>query len=106
MVEELNALAAVITQVEGAGPLAEEQAQIECARVQHQPGMAAQVLVGKLTDRGICHFRKSASKVFTVTNAISRKRASNGQAVFALRSGDEMIGFTSLDDYVQFWEKA
>ncbi len=64
------------------------------------------VLVGKLTDRGICHFRKSASKVFTVTNAISRKRASNGQAVFALRSGDEMIGFTSLDDYVQFWEKA
>ena len=64
------------------------------------------VLVGKLTDRGICHFRKSASKVFTVTNAISRKRASNGQAVFALRSGDEMIGFTSLDDYVQCWEKA
>ena len=34
--------------MEGAGPLAEEQAQIECARVQHQPGMAAKVLVGKL----------------------------------------------------------
>jgi hypothetical protein len=50
VVEELNALAAVIVQMEGAGPLAEEQAQIERARVQHQPGVAAEVLVGKLAD--------------------------------------------------------
>ena len=64
------------------------------------------VLVGKLTDKGICHFRKSASKVFTVTNAVSRKRASNGQAMFTLKPNDEIIGFTNLDDYVQFWEKA
>ena len=63
-------------------------------------------IVGKLTDRGICHFRKSASKVFTITNAISRKRASGGQAMFTLKASDEMIGFTNLDDYVQFWEKA
>jgi len=63
-------------------------------------------LVGKLTDRGICHFRKSASKVFTITNAISRKRASNGQMMFTLKASDEVIGFTNLDDYVQFWEKA
>ena len=63
-------------------------------------------LVGKLTDRGICHFRKSASKVFTITNATSRKRASSGQAMFALKANDEIIGFTNLDDYVQFWEKA
>lgn len=63
-------------------------------------------MVGKLTDRGICHFRKSASKVFTITNAISRKRASGGQSVFTLKAGDEIIGFTDLDDYVQFWEKA
>ena len=63
-------------------------------------------LVGKLTDKGICHFRKSASKVFTITNAISRKRSSNGQAVFAIKANDEIIGFTNLDDYVQFWEKA
>ncbi len=63
-------------------------------------------LVGKLTDRGICHFRKSASKVFTITNATSRKRASSGQAMFALKANDEIIGFTDLDDYVQFWEKA
>jgi len=63
-------------------------------------------LVGKLTDRGICHFRKSASKVFTITNDISRKRASSGQAIFTLKANDEIIGFTNLDDYVQFWEKA
>lgn len=63
-------------------------------------------LVGKLTDKGICHFRRSASKVFTITNAISRKRASNGQEMFTLKTNDEIIGFTNLDDYVQFWEKA
>ena len=64
------------------------------------------VMVGKLTDKGICHFRKSASKVFTITNAISRKRASNGQTLFTLKANDEIIGFTDLHDYVQFWEKA
>ena len=64
------------------------------------------IMVGKLTDKGICHFRKSASKVFTITNAISRKRASNGQTLFTLKANDEIIGFTDLHDYVQFWEKA
>lgn len=63
-------------------------------------------IVGKLTDKGICHFQKSASKVFTITNAISRKRAANGQVMFTLKPKDELIGFTKLDDYVQFWEKA
>lgn len=63
------------------------------------------VMVGKLTDKGICHFRRSASKVFTITNAISRKRASNGQTLFTLKANDEIIGFTDLHDYVQFWEK-
>ena len=61
-------------------------------------------LVGKLTDRGICHFRRTASKVFTITNAPARKRAANGQALFALKAGDEVIGFTSLDDHSSFWE--
>jgi hypothetical protein len=61
-------------------------------------------LVGKLTDRGICHFRRTASKVFTITNAPARKRAANGQALFALKAGDEVIGFTSLDDHSAFWE--
>ncbi|MEN6531356.1 MAG: DNA gyrase subunit A [Anaerolineaceae bacterium] len=64
------------------------------------------VMVGKLTDKGICHFRKSASKVFTITNAISRKRSSSGQTLFTLKANDEIIGFTDLHDYVQFWEKA
>jgi DNA gyrase subunit A len=61
-------------------------------------------LVGKLTDRGVCHFRNSASKVFTITSAVSRKRASTGLPVFTLKANDEIIGFTNLDDYVQFWE--
>jgi DNA gyrase subunit A len=64
------------------------------------------LLVGKLTDRGVCHFRNSASKVFTITSAVSRKRAFTGLPVFTLKANDEIIGFTNLDDYVQFWESA
>ncbi len=61
-------------------------------------------LVGKLTDRGVCHFRKSASKVFTITNAVARKRAANGQAMFSLKPGDELIDFTTMHDYTRYWE--
>ncbi len=61
-------------------------------------------LVGKLTDKGVCHFRKSASKVFTITNAVSRKRAANGQVMFTLKAGDELIEFTSIHDYTRYWE--
>jgi DNA gyrase subunit A len=61
-------------------------------------------LIGKLTDRGICHFRSSASKVFTLRNAPSRKRAANGQPLFNLKPDDEVIGFTTLDDLSAFWE--
>jgi DNA gyrase subunit A len=61
-------------------------------------------LVGKLTDKGVCHFRKSASKVFTITNAVSRKRAANGQAMFTLKAGDELIDFTTIHDYTRYWE--
>lgn len=60
-------------------------------------------LVGKLTDKGICHFRKSASKVLSVTNAPARKRSAQGQAVFGLKNGDEMIGFTSIEDMSDYW---
>lgn len=61
-------------------------------------------LVGKLTDRGVCHFSKSASKVFTITNAVARKRAANGQAMFSLKPGDELIDFTTIHDYTRYWE--
>lgn len=61
-------------------------------------------LVGKLTDRGVCHFRKSASKVFTITNAVSRKRSANGQVMFSLKPGDELIDFTTIRDYTRYWE--
>lgn len=62
-------------------------------------------LTGKLTDKGICHFRKSASKVFSITNAISRTRMANGQSVFTLKPNDELIGFTPLEDLTVYWEK-
>lgn len=62
-------------------------------------------LIGKLTDKGICHFRKSASKVFTITNAPARKRASNGLSIFSMKPGDEIIGFTELVDMTAYWDK-
>lgn len=68
----------------------------------------AAMLVGKLTDKGISHFSKTASKVFSITNAISRKRAANGQSMYSLKAGDEVIGFTTMLDYSEYWgeEKA
>ncbi len=60
-------------------------------------------LTGKLTDKGICHFRKIASKVFTITNAPSRTRLANGQTLFSLKPNDELIGFTPLEDYSEYW---
>lgn len=63
----------------------------------------AALLVGKLTDKGISHFSKTASKVFTITNASARKRASNGQNMYPLKSGDEVIGFTTIFDYSEYW---
>ena len=63
----------------------------------------AAMLVGKLTDKGITHFSKTASKVFTVTNAVSRKRAANGQSMYPLKAGDEVIGFTTMMDYSDYW---
>ncbi|MEA4810946.1 MAG: DNA topoisomerase (ATP-hydrolyzing) [Anaerolineaceae bacterium] len=65
--------------------------------------IAAQI-VGKLTDKGICHFSKQAGKVFAITNAPARKRAANGQSLFALKAGDSVIGFTPLEDYTAYWE--
>lgn len=64
--------------------------------------VAAQI-VGKLTDKGICHFSKQASKVFQITNAPSRKRAASGQAIFTLKAGDGVIGFTPLEDCSAYW---
>ncbi len=65
--------------------------------------LVAAQLVGKLTDRGIAHFSKTASKVFTITNAVSRKRSGNGQVMYTLKPEDEVIGFTTLVDYSEYW---
>lgn len=73
-----------------------------CWKLEKNDEIVAQ-LVGKLTDKGICHFRKSASKVFSITNTPSRKRAANGQSVFSLKNGDEVIGFTSIEDMSEYW---
>ncbi|MFZ3070451.1 MAG: DNA topoisomerase (ATP-hydrolyzing) [Anaerolineaceae bacterium] len=63
-------------------------------------------LAGKLIDKGICHFRKSASKVFILATAPQRTRMANGQSVFALKPNDELIGFTSMEDLAAYWEKS
>ncbi|MNT43895.1 hypothetical protein D3C72_1803900 [compost metagenome] len=54
MVKKLNTLAFTacrgFADVEHACPLAQEQAQIQRARIQHQPGMAIKVLIGERAD--------------------------------------------------------
>lgn len=60
---------------------------------------------GKLTDRIICHFRKAASKFVKVGDAPARTRMANGQAILEIKSKDELIGFTRIDDLVDFWSK-
>ena len=67
--------------------------------------LVAVQLAGKLSDKGVCHFKKATSKVFTITNAVSRKRAANGGTLFTLKPGDEVIGFTAVDDFADYWEK-
>ena len=69
VVEKLNALATVIVQMEGAGPLAEEQTQVERARVEHQPGVAAEVLVRELADL-LMHGILVATDAFGFTDAL------------------------------------
>ena len=53
MVEELNALTLTMggcfADMKGAGPLIQEQTQIEGARIENQPSMAVEVLIGKST---------------------------------------------------------
>ncbi len=60
-------------------------------------------LSGKLTDRAIVHFEKSASKFIKINDAPSRTRSANGKAVFDLKSKDEIIGFTRIEDMVDYW---
>ena len=60
-------------------------------------------LTGKLTDRAICHFEKSASKFVKISDAPARTRAANGKKVFDLKSKDEVIGFTRIEDMVDYW---
>jgi len=61
-------------------------------------------MIGKLTEKGICHFRKAASRLFKVGDAAKRTRMANGQSLFDVKARDEIIGFTSIDDMTAFWE--
>lgn len=78
-IEELNALATVVAQVKSAGPLAEKQAQVEGARIEHQPGVAAQMLMGKFADL-LMHRIFVAADAFgfpTASSAVRMARASS-----------------------------
>lgn len=61
-------------------------------------------MIGKLTEKGICHFRRAASRLFKVGDAAKRTRMANGQSLFDVKARDEIIGFTSIDDMTAFWE--
>jgi len=61
-------------------------------------------MIGKLTEKGICHFRKAASRLFKVGDAAKRTRMANGQSLFDVKAKDEIIGFTSIDDLTAYWE--
>ncbi len=59
--------------------------------------------IGKLTDKGICHFRKAASKLVKVGDAPKKSRAANGHKVIEIRPKDEIIGFTAIEDMTEYW---
>lgn len=78
---------------------------VVCCKLDNGDQIVA-VMVGGLSEKSVCHFRKSTSRVFILSTAIARKRASNGQSFFALKAGDELIGCSALTDYSDYWNKA
>ena len=62
-------------------------------------------LIGKLGERAICHFEKAASKFFKIGDAPVKTRMAKGKKVMEVKTKDEIIGFTKINDMVDFWEK-
>ncbi|MFH1446350.1 MAG: DNA gyrase subunit A, partial [Chloroflexota bacterium] len=62
-------------------------------------------MIGKLNRKGVCHFKRAASRTIRIDDAPKRTRLANGQAIFELRLRDEIVGFTQLDDMVKHWKK-
>ncbi len=61
-------------------------------------------MIGRLTERGICHFRKAASRTFKIGDAPKRSRMANGQKIFEVKVKDEIIGFTPIEDLSAYWD--
>lgn len=61
-------------------------------------------MIGKLTDKGIVHFRKAASRIFKIGDAPKRTRMANGQKIIEVKAKDEIIYFTIIEDYTAYWE--
>ena len=61
-------------------------------------------MIGKLTERGVCHFRRAASRYFKIGDAPKRTRMANGQNVIDVKLNDEIIGFTAIEDLTDYWE--
>ncbi|MCJ7696071.1 MAG: hypothetical protein MUO40_11715, partial [Anaerolineaceae bacterium] len=62
-------------------------------------------LIGKLGERAICHFEKAASKFFKISDAPLRSRMAKGKNIIDVKTKDEIIGFTKINDMVDYWEK-
>jgi len=62
-------------------------------------------LIGKLGERAICHFEKAASKFIKISDAPLRSRMAKGKKIIDVKAKDEIIGFTKINDMVDYWEK-
>ena len=97
-IEELDALAAVVVQAKSAGPLAEKQAQIEGARIKHQPGVAAQMLMGKFADL-LMHRVFVAADAFGFPHGFQRRQNGAGVVLqtygIVAQAGFGQLGFAN-----------
>ena len=62
-------------------------------------------MIGKLSRKGVCHFKRAASRIIRINDAPKRTRLANGQVIIEVKPGDRIVGFTQLDDMVKYWKK-
>jgi len=61
-------------------------------------------MIGKLTDKGIVHFRKAASRLFKLGDAPKRTRMANGAKTVEVKAKDEIIYCTIIEDFTSYWD--
>ena len=69
-------------------------------------GKLAGILVGKYTQSGLVHFREYAAKSVRVDMINLVKRGRVGQEVYQVKTGDEVVDITPIQDGLAFWKKS